>query len=335
MVAYLNGRFVDEKEAFISPHDRGIQFADGVYEVIRSYRGVLFELDAHLERLRRSVRELRIEYREVDELGEVCRELLRRNGVGEQPARVYLHVTRGTYPRSHAFPPHEVPPNVFAEVTTFTPDESVQETGVSVVTYPDQRWARCDIKSLALLPNVLALQAAHEAGCHEAVLVRDGVVTEATKSSVGIVADGAVIAPPLTNYVLPSITRQVVERLCGEIGVPFRAEIVTEAQLKCAEEAMLWGTGAEVAPIVRIDGQAVGGGSPRASLGGESTEQLPGAAMRGGGAPGAARGGRPGTPGGGYPGEAASDQAAAGTPGPVTRWLQEAFTAYVASCVGR
>jgi D-alanine transaminase len=262
MVAYLNGRYVDEDEATISPRDRGIQFADGAYEVIRSYNGTPFELEAHLARLQRSLRELRIEFDPPDDLGRVCRQLLSRNKIEWQPARVYMHVTRGTYKRGHGFPPRGTVPNIYAEVTVFEPDERVQERGVSVAVLPDQRWARCDIKSLALLPNVLAYQTARERGAFEAVLIRDGMVTEASHNSVGVVKDGTVIAPHLSNYVLPSITRQVVSRLCGENEVPFEEGIVTEELLRNADEAMLWGTGAEIAPIVRVDGNRVYNGKP-------------------------------------------------------------------------
>jgi D-alanine transaminase len=262
MVVYLDGRFLPLDEAALSPRDRGIQFADGAYEVIRSYNGVLFELDAHLARLRRSLRELRIDPSPADGLGAVCAELLERNELRETDARVYLHVTRGTYPRGHAFPPPDVAPNVYAEASSFEPHREVQLHGVSVITYPDQRWARCDIKSLALLPNVLALQAAREQGAQEAVLLRDGIVTEATHSSVAAVNEDTVIAPPLTNYVLPSITRQVVYRLCEQEGIPFVADILSAEQLRGADEAMLWGTGYEVTPITEIDRTPVGTGAP-------------------------------------------------------------------------
>jgi D-alanine transaminase len=258
---YFNGKYLPKDEVRISPDDRGFVFGDGVYEVIRSYGGNLFAVDAHLARMRWGVCELAINGADVDQLGDVAAELIRRNNFTSGDATVYLQVTRGAAPRAHAFPDPAVPPTVYAQAGRFTPKGDPAK-GIVTITVPDIRWARCDIKTVQILPNCLANQRARASGAQEALFVRDGVVLEGSHSSVFFVFGEEVRTAPKTNYILPSITRDVVLELCRESGIPARESPVFAHELPRATEAFLAGTTMEVMPIVRIDGMAVGGGEP-------------------------------------------------------------------------
>lgn len=262
MIVYLNGRFMPKDEARISPDDRGFLFADGVYEVVRAYCGRLFLMGPHLERLERSLRLLRISQPEED-FAEVARKLLRDNGLDTGDATVYIQITRGAVsPRKHAFPDGEVSPTVYAAASPFEPVPEKWEAGVRVVLHPDMRWARCDIKSLALLPNVLAAQYAREHDAEEAVLVRDGMVTEGSHTSFCAVYDGTLVTSPKSNYILGSITRDAVLDLCRKLEIPVREFPIQVVDLSDADECMILGTGAEVTPVVQIDDRKVGNGTP-------------------------------------------------------------------------
>lgn len=258
---YFNGTFLPKDEVRISPDDRGFLFADGLYEVVRSYDGRLFELDAHMGRLSRGLEAVRIAGVAIPALREVIPRLLEMNNLASGEATVYIQVTRGAAPRVHAFPDPEVPATVYAEPRRFT-RRGDPTVGVSVITVPDTRWARCDIKSVSLLPNCLANQHAREAGAIEAVFVRDGVALEASASSFFAVFGGEVRTAPATNYILPSISRAVVLKICGEAGIPARETPVLIDQLGEADELFLAGTTLEVMPIVSVDGRPVAGGVP-------------------------------------------------------------------------
>jgi D-alanine transaminase len=260
-IVYLNGSYLPKDEARISPEDRGFLFGDGIYEVARAYGGTFFALDAHLQRMARGLAALTLDGFDAADAAEISHELLLRNGFAGKDAIVYIQVTRGVAPRTHFFPDPAVPPTVFAMVSPVRRPWDPRE-GVGVITAPDQRWARCDIKSIALLPNCVAAQAARSAGVAEALLVRDGVVMEGTHTSLFAVLDGEVRTTPASNYILPSITRQVVLDLCAEHGIPHRTEPVFLQDLARAEESFLAGTTMEVMPIVRVDGRPVGDGTP-------------------------------------------------------------------------
>ena len=181
-IVFFNGSYLDRDQVRISPDDRGFLFADGIYEVVRFYGGRPFELQAHLARMVDGLRSLRIEGVEAGTIETVVSELRDRNGLSDSDALLYLQITRGVAPRVHHFPDEKTEPTVFASIRAFSP--SVDPTvGAAVITAPDHRWTRCDIKSVALLPNCMASQDAHEAGAIEAVLVRDGVALEGTRSS--------------------------------------------------------------------------------------------------------------------------------------------------------
>jgi D-alanine transaminase len=258
---YFNGTFVPKGDVRISPDDRGFLFADGVYEVVRAYRGRFFQMEPHLRRLEQGLCALSIAGVRVADLRDVFRQLLAKNGLGDADATVYLQITRGAAPRVHAFPDPPVSPTVYAEAKPFKPrgDPAV---GVSVITMPDIRWARCDIKTVALTANCLANQRAKEAGAIEAVFVRDGVAIEATASSFFAVVDGEVRTAPKSNYILPSISRQVVLDVCQREGIPHRETPVFVDDIWRAPELFLAGTTLEVMPVVRVDGRTVGDGKP-------------------------------------------------------------------------
>ncbi len=258
---YLNGAYLDKQEAHLSPDDRGFLFADGIYEVVRSYGGALFGLEPHLNRMANGLAALRIQGVDVAGLATVCRALLERNSLDGSDALVYLQITRGAAPRTHAFPDPPTAPTVYATTMPFRP-KGDPRVGVTVITQPDQRWTRCDIKSVALLPNCLAAQAAREAGVSEALLVRDGVVLEGTHTSFFAVLDGTVRTAPLSNYILPSITRQTALDLCARHGIPASATPVFVHDLSRADELFLAGTTMEIMPIVQVDGRPVASGAP-------------------------------------------------------------------------
>ena len=258
---YYNGEYVSKEALRISPDDRGFLLGDGVYEVARAYGGRLFELQAHLDRLAYSLRETQI--RGIDSAGleGVASELLGRAGLGAGDGIVYVQVTRGSAPRTHYFPPADVSPTVYAYAAPLRAADHSRE-GIDSITVPDLRWSRCDIKAISLLANCLANQTAHEGGAHEAILVRDGVALEGSHTSFFAVFDGEVRTAPLTNYVLPGITRSAVLMLCAEDQIPARETPLFVEQLDEADELFLAGTTAEVLPVVTIDGHTVADGRP-------------------------------------------------------------------------
>jgi D-alanine transaminase len=262
MIVFFNGQFLPQDEVRISPDDRGFLFADGAYEVVRVYAGQPFLMAEHLGRLRYSLGELRIALPQIEELHGVASELIRCNDLVRDEATIYIEVTRGVAPRAHAFPPEPVPPTRYVKVSPFRPAREKWDDGVAVITVPDIRWQRCDIKSLALLPNVLASQEAKERGVEEAILVREGVITEGAHTNVCMVLDGQLITHPATSRILAGITRGLVLDLCGQIGIPCRQEPIPAAALKAASELVILGTTTEIMPVVQVDGWQVGDGRP-------------------------------------------------------------------------
>jgi D-alanine transaminase len=257
---YLNGAFLPKAEARISPDDRGFVFADGVYEVLRSYGGTFFGEEPHLRRLRDGLRALEIGGVDAGSLGDVARDLLERNDLQDQDATVYVQVTRGAAPRVHAFPDPTPPPTVYVAANTFVAKHD-PDRGVRVITTPDIRWARCDIKSVSLLPNCLASQRAAAAGAQEAIFVRDRVALEGTHTSFFAVVDGTVRTAPRSNYILPSVTRAALLQLCAEHDIPCDESPIFVHELDGASELFLAGTTMEVMPIGAVDGQPVGAGT--------------------------------------------------------------------------
>lgn len=263
MLVYLNGEFIPHAEARIPVDDRGFLFADGVYEVVRVYEGRAYLMDAHLRRLRQGLRALRIDESAIEELAPAAERLLDENDLRTGDATVYIQVTRGAAPRAHAFPPAGTAPTVYAAAKRFRqhPPEYFRD-GVAAITFPDTRWSRCDIKSIALLPNVLANQAAKEAGAFEALFVRDGVAIEGSHSNLFAVYDGALLTYPACNYILAGITRQRVIELAGELGIPIAEGAIPLDRLFDAAELFLSGTTTEILPVTRVDGRTIGAGRP-------------------------------------------------------------------------
>ncbi len=256
------GRFLPLGQARIGVTDRGFMLADGVYEVVRSYGGRHFRLEDHMARLQRSLDAVRIGGIDAREIGQLAQELADRNGMASCDAMVYIQVTRGEAPRSHAFPDPSPTPTVFMSASG-TPDCSREQSeGISVKLLSDFRWTRCDIKSVALLANVLALQYARESGTSECVFVRGGVVTEGTHTSFFAVVDGTVRTHPNGNLILPGITRAGVLELCRSEGIPSVEEAIPETDLARASEAFIAATSYEVTPVVRIGNAPVGDGRP-------------------------------------------------------------------------
>ncbi len=258
---YLNGAFLPKDEARIPVDDRGFLFGDGVYEVTPFYGGVPFRLSRHLDRMRRGLAALRIGL-EVETLEPLHGELLARNGLeGADMAIVYLQVTRGAAPRTHHFPDPAPAPTVYAYARAFqrpTPEE--WEKGYGAITVPDLRWARADLKTVQLLPNVLAQQAARAAGVADALLVRDGLALEGAHNNLFVVFGDRVATHPLSNQVLPGITREAVLDAARDRGVPVEERPIPLAELEDATELFFTGTTTEVRPTVHLDGRAVGDG---------------------------------------------------------------------------
>jgi D-alanine transaminase len=262
MTVYFNGEFLDKDEVSISPDDRGFVFGDGVYEVLLADQGTLMQADDHFRRLRHSLQHTRIQGVDVDALQTAVQSLLAKNELTSRRAKIYIQVTRGAAPRQHAFPDEPTEPTVYATASPHAPPTDKWAQGVKTILHPDQRWARCDIKSTALLPNVLANQKAMEHDAYEALLVREGFVTEASHSSVFGVLDGTVMTHPLTNHLLPGITRSVVLDLCQDLNVPVDESPIPTERLSDLDELMLTGTTTGVMPVVRIGDTTVADGTP-------------------------------------------------------------------------
>lgn len=263
--AYVNGRFVRHGEAAVHIEDRGYQLADGVYEVWAVFDGKLADAEGHFARLWRSLDELRIAHPMSEAaLTMVLREAVRRNKVRE--GLCYLQVTRGVARRDHAFPNPAVPPSVV--VTARSLDRAASEAkaalGASVISVPENRWGRCDIKSIGLLPNALAKQAARERGAIEAWFVDDmGLVTEGASSNAWIVdADGALRTRDTNANILRGVTRYTLLDVIRESGMTINEKPFTIAEAQAAKEAFITGAGSLVTPIIKVDGVAVGGGAP-------------------------------------------------------------------------
>jgi len=264
-IAYVNGRYVPHQDAAVHVEDRGYQFADGVYEVCEVRAGRLIDERRHMQRLERSLSELRIPMpMPLNALGVVLRETVRRNRV--RNGIVYLQVTRGVAPRDHGFPPDDTLPAIVVTARSLDAarGEAAAAEGIAVITVPENRWPRVDIKSVSLLPNVLAKQAAREAGAKEAWFVTgDGFVTEGASTNAWIVTgEGRVVTHPIGNSILRGVTRTVLLDALREQGLELDERPFTAEEAYAAREAFVTSASQIVMPVVRIDGRPVGNGAP-------------------------------------------------------------------------
>ncbi|MEH6524906.1 MAG: D-amino-acid transaminase [Sneathiella sp.] len=263
-IAYVNGQYQPHSHANVHIEDRGYQFADGVYEVVTIVNSKMIDEEGHLQRLWRSLAELRIDApMKAEPLKMVMREVVRRNGIVN--GIIYLQVTRGVAPRDHPFPKNTPPALVMtAKRLSMDKAEKTAEKGVSVVTVPDIRWARCDIKSVSLLPNVLAKQAAKDNGAYEAFQIdADGMVTEGSSTNAWIVdQNGKVITRPTSNEILAGITRASLIRELEKKGVEFELRSFTVEELHNAREVFLTSSTSYVLPVVKVDEHVIGNGNP-------------------------------------------------------------------------
>lgn len=258
---YLNGRFMPIEEARVPVLDRGFIFGDGVYEVVPVYSRKPFRLDGHLDRMQASLDGIRL-------ANPMPREAWRR-AIGELVAAqdfddqsLYVHITRGVALRDHAFPKGVAPTVFMMSNPLITPAYEVKARGGCAITAPDNRWQRCDIKAIALLPNVLLRQRAVDAGCAETVLLRDGWLTEGAASNIFVVKDGTLLAPPKSNLMLPGITYDVVLELAAMDGMAHQVRPVSEAEVRGANELWMTSSTKEVFAITTLDGAPVGAGVP-------------------------------------------------------------------------
>lgn len=263
-IAYVNGRYLPHRLASVAIEDRGYQFADGVYEVAPVHAGRIIDLKPHLDRLGASLGALRIALpAPLPALTLICRETLVRNRVAD--GTVYLQVTRGVAPRDHGFPKAPVKPALVVSAKPVSwPVDAAQDLGAAVVTTPDIRWGRCDVKAIALLPNVLAKQKAREAGAFEAWFVRaDGTVSEGASTNAWIVdRDGRLVTRPLGPEILPGVTRATVLRLARAAGLEVVERPFGVDELLAAREAFLTSTTALVRAVVSVDGRPIANGYP-------------------------------------------------------------------------
>ena len=256
---YLNGRFMPLEEATIPVLDRGFIFGDGIYEVIPAYSRRPFRLAEHLQRLQNSLDGIQLKNPHSSaEWAELLQALIASNEGEDQ--YLYLHITRGVAKRDHAFP-KVVTPTVFMMSSPLPPPE-LKSSGVTAISAEDNRWLRCDIKAISLLPNVLLRQQAVAAGTMEALLMREGFLTEGSASNIFVVQNGVLLAPPKNNLMLPGITYDLILELAAADSMPFKVGPVAEASVRGADELWLTSSTREVLPITVLDGQPVGNGQP-------------------------------------------------------------------------
>lgn len=260
-IVYLNGEYLPRSEAKVTVDDRGFVFGDGVYEVVPAYRGSPFLMREHLRRLSDGLSELAIDF-PTERVEPILRELLSRNGLDTAPIAVfYLQITRGSAPRAHYFPPAGTPPTVFGAVWNFTrPTLEVWEGGFEAVTSLDCRWGRADIKTVQLLPNVMAQEKARQAGASDAIFVRDGIPLEGAHNNLFFVFDRTLRTHPTSNQILPGVTRALLLEIARDKGLEVEERPTSLEAMARASELFLTGSTTEVRPIVRVDGSPVGDG---------------------------------------------------------------------------
>ncbi len=261
MIVYFNDKYIPHDEVRVSPFDRSFLFSDGVYEALRTYNGKLFRLQDHLERLKYSLQELEISFKDFDQLENIFTTLSENNNIKTEYS-VYLQISRGvSFPRTHNYE-NNLTPNVFAFVKPIKDNSKEINNGVKVILEKDLRWLRCDIKSTSLLPSVMANQNAIRNNAFEAILFRDDFITEGSHTNFFAVKEDKIFTAPLSNYILNGVTRKVILELCKENKIDFSEEHITINKLKDYDEFFLTGTTTEVTPVIQIDDWIVGDGKP-------------------------------------------------------------------------
>lgn len=263
-----NDQIVKNEEVLVDKEDRGYQFGDGVYEVVKVYNGELFTATEHIDRFYDSAEKIRITIPYTkDKLHQLLHQLVEANNI--DTGHVYFQITRGAGPRNHIFPGDDVKPVITGNAKENPRPLENFEKGVKATFVEDIRWLRCDIKSLNLLGAVLAKQEAYEKGCYEAILHREEIVTEGSSSNIYGIKDGVLYTHPANNLILNGITRQVIIKCAAEIGLTVNQQAMTKEQLLAMEEVIVSSTTSEVTPVIEIDGTAIGNGTP-----GEWTRKL-------------------------------------------------------------
>jgi len=266
-IAMIDDKIVPAEELEPAYLDRGVYFGDGVYEVVRSYNGKIFALQEHLQRFARSLAAIEITGVDINCIRSCVRKAFDAAGIAN--AKIYFHITRGSAPRSHTWE-NDLKPNFFLTVTELPDDTELKTKGIAVSTHSDWRWKRCDIKSLNLLPNVLARADAARKGCEEAILVDEaGLITEGAGSAFFAVSGQTLQTAPLTANILPSITRKFAIEACKNIGLDIIEKSFTPEQASCADELFIAVTTKDIVPVVKFDGKLIGDGKP-----GKSTKLL-------------------------------------------------------------
>ena len=259
---YLNGQFMSRDRAMVSPEDRGFYFADGIYEVVKFYKGKPFCFEEHINRFKNSLSGVKIRFENTARLRDVFDALIKANNLTDKYAGVYIQITRGVAPRTHRFPDGNIEPTVFARAFDLPAYVSEMSNGVGIATHEDIRWQWCNIKSIALLPNTIIFEEAAAQGAFECMLIRNGFVTEATHSNIMAVKNNTVYTHPDTNLILPGITRMAVLRLCRMNNIQVVEEPVKASEIAHYDEWFICGTGSEIVPVVKIDNLPVGNAKP-------------------------------------------------------------------------
>jgi D-alanine transaminase len=263
LIVFFNYKYLPLEDVKISPFDRGFQFADGAYEVIRLYQKSFFRLDDHINRFRYSLSELKINFKNYDKISEILYKLIELNKYSNTQLTAYIQVTRGAaFPRVHSFPGEEIEPTIFIYLSKFTPRTDAIENGVNIILDDDLRWLRCDIKSISLLPSVLSKQKAVEANAKEAILIRDGLITEGSHTSFFGIKNGELFTHPLNNFVLPGITRKIILEISHRLNITSNETAVEEKNIKSFDEFFIVGTSTDIAPVVQINNWVVADGKP-------------------------------------------------------------------------
>ncbi len=263
MIVYLNGEYLEHDRAKIDLHDRGFQFSDGVYEVVRTYNGKLFYLGEHLDRLRRSLNEIKIFNVDIEAFNKIISGLIWKNELSGKEFSIYIQVTRGIlFPRRHSFSPPGTMPTIYAAAALLNIDRKQSQTGVKVIFDDDIRWLRCDIKTIGLLPNILAQQKAADAGAVEAVFVRENKITEGTHTNFFGVAGGKLFTAPSSNLILNGITRRIIINVARGLNIPIVEEYIDKNSLDNYNEFFITGTTTEIKPVIQLEDKIAGDGRP-------------------------------------------------------------------------